>query len=72
VVDGDRVLFETEAWIDGAIAAAPAGDHGFGYDPIFYYPPLGKTTAQLTLDEKTAVSHRARAFRDLARWLRRG
>ena len=72
VVDGDRVLFETEAWIDGEIAAAPAGDHGFGYDPIFYDPPLGRTTAQLTLDQKTAVSHRARAFRDLARWLRQG
>jgi XTP/dITP diphosphohydrolase len=69
VVSGRRVLFETEAWIDGEIAPAPAGLHGFGYDPIFSYTPLGKTTAELTLDEKTAVSHRARAFRDLARWL---
>jgi XTP/dITP diphosphohydrolase len=70
VVSGRHVLFETEAWIDGEIAPAPAGRHGFGYDPIFYYSPLGKTTAELTQDEKTAVSHRARAFRDLARWLR--
>ena len=70
LVAGRRVLFETESWIDGEITEAPAGEHGFGYDPIFYYPPLGKTTAELTLEEKTAVSHRARAFRDLARWLR--
>ena len=70
VASGRQVLFESEGWIDGEIAAAPAGVHGFGYDPIFLYPPLGKTTAELTLEEKSAVSHRARAFRDLARWLR--
>ena len=70
LVSGRRVLFETEAWIDGEIAARPAGEHGFGYDPIFYYALLKKTTAELTLDEKSIVSHRARAFRDLARWLR--
>ena len=64
------ILFETEAVIEGEIADRPAGAHGFGYDPIFYYPPLLKTTAELTLDEKCAVSHRARAFRDLARHLR--
>jgi XTP/dITP diphosphohydrolase len=64
------VLFETQAVIEGVVAAAPTGTHGFGYDPIFFYAPLGKTTAELTLDEKCAVSHRARAFRDLARWLR--
>ena len=70
VVARGEVLYETEAWIDGDIAAAPAGEHGFGYDPIFYYAPLRKTTAELTLTEKNAVSHRARAFRDFARWLR--
>jgi XTP/dITP diphosphohydrolase len=64
------ILFETEAVIEGEIADRPAGAHGFGYDPIFYYAPLQKTTAELTLDEKCAVSHRARAFRDLARHLR--
>ena len=70
VVRGAEVLFETEAWIDGVIADVPAGEHGFGYDPIFFYPPLGKTTAELTLEEKAAVSHRARAFRDFASWAR--
>jgi XTP/dITP diphosphohydrolase len=70
VVSDRRVLFETESWIDGELAPAPAGEHGFGYDPIFFYAPLGKTTAEMSLAEKSAVSHRARAFRDLSRWLR--
>jgi XTP/dITP diphosphohydrolase len=69
-VRGTQVLFETEAAIDGVITPYPAGEHGFGYDPIFFYPPLHKTTAQMTLEEKCIVSHRARAFRDFARWLR--
>lgn len=72
LVVSDRVLFETEAIIEGEIARRPAGAHGFGYDPIFFYPPFGKTTAEMTLHEKSAVSHRARAFRDLIRWLRLG
>jgi XTP/dITP diphosphohydrolase len=70
VVSGREVVFESEAFVDGAIAAKPAGQHGFGYDPIFYYAPFGKTTGELPLEEKGKVSHRARAFRDLARWLR--
>jgi XTP/dITP diphosphohydrolase len=65
---GGSVLFETEATIEGEIAAAPAGEHGFGYDPIFFYPPLRQTTAQLPLDLKATVSHRARAFRDPVRF----
>jgi XTP/dITP diphosphohydrolase len=65
----ETVLFETEAAIEGVVAEAPSGTNGFGYDPIFLYPPLGKTTGEMTLDDKSAVSHRARAFRDMARWL---
>jgi len=71
VARGNTLLFETEASVDGEIAQAPAGDHGFGYDPIFYYPPLGQTTAQLTRPEKASISHRARAFRDLSMFLKR-
>jgi XTP/dITP diphosphohydrolase len=71
VVRAGDVLFETEAGMDGVIADRPRGTHGFGYDPIFYYPPLEKTTAELTMDEKSTVSHRARAFRDFARWASR-
>lgn len=68
VAHEDEILFETETIIEGEIAPAAAGAHGFGYDPIFRYPPLNLTTAQLSDDEKAAVSHRARAFRDLRRW----
>ena len=69
VADDDTVVFETEARIEGVVAPSPSGTLGFGYDPIFLYPPFGKTTGEMTLDEKTAVSHRARAFRDLRRAL---
>ena len=69
VARGAELLFETETSIDGRIANSAAGDHGFGYDPIFLYPPLGCTTAQLIDRDKAMVSHRARAFRDLHRWL---
>lgn len=66
---GNTVLFETETAIEGEIAHAAEGAHGFGYDPIFRYPPFRQTTAQLPADAKAVVSHRARAFRDLRRWL---
>jgi XTP/dITP diphosphohydrolase len=69
VADGESLIFETETRIEGVLAPAPAGAHGFGYDPIFFYPPFGKTTGELTLNQKAAVSHRARAFRDLRRRL---
>ena len=69
VARGGTILFETETAIEGEIAHAPSGAHGFGYDPIFWYPPFQCTTAQLPDHEKAIVSHRARAFRDLRRHL---
>ena len=48
--------------LDGLITDAPAGTKGFGYDPVFFVPELGKTLAQLTPEEKNRISHRARAF----------
>lgn len=72
VARGHEVLFETETSIEGMVAAAPRGRHGFGYDPIFWYPPFMRTTAELTDQEKAVVSHRARAFRDLVAWLNSG
>ena len=65
----DEILFETETSIEGEIAPAAGGAHGFGYDPIFWYPPFALTTAQLPDDAKAVVSHRARAFRDLRRFI---
>jgi XTP/dITP diphosphohydrolase len=72
VARGAEMLFETETTVEGLVATAPAGDHGFGYDPIFWYSPFNCTTAQLPDDQKAVVSHRARAFRDLHRWLKAG
>jgi XTP/dITP diphosphohydrolase len=54
-----------EASCEGLIAEAPAGDGGFGYDPVFYYPPLEKTFGQLTREEKSRVSHRGKALQEL-------
>jgi XTP/dITP diphosphohydrolase len=69
VAHGREILFETEAGVEGAIARAASGAFGFGYDPIFFYPPFNMTTAQLPDRDKAVISHRARAFRDLRRWL---
>ena len=70
VARGHEILFETEASVEGEIAHGAAGEHGFGYDPIFLYPPFNVTTAQLPDHEKAVISHRARAFRNLRRWLK--
>ena len=54
-----------EARCEGLIAEHPVGSNGFGYDPIFYFPPLKKTFAELTPQEKSSVSHRGKAFMEL-------
>ena len=69
VVDDDRIVFETTGTVEGLIAPAPAGSGGFGYDPIFYYPPFGGTLAEVEEEQKLAVAHRGAAFRALATWI---
>ena len=59
-----KVLFETRGVVEGAVAPEPKGSGGFGYDPIFFYPPFGCTLAEAG-DRKAAVSHRGEAFRAL-------
>lgn len=71
VARGREILYETEASVDGLIARAPSGTNGFGYDPIFFYPPFNKTTAACEDADKAIISHRGRSVRNLARWLRR-
>jgi XTP/dITP diphosphohydrolase len=61
----DRILLETQGTLEGLIIDKPAGTGGFGYDPIFYVPSLGRTVAQLGEDEKNAISHRGNALRKL-------
>ena len=58
-----RIAFEGRGVVEGEIAREPAGTQGFGYDPIFYYPPYGCTLAQVDGDAKARVSHRGAAFR---------
>ena len=56
-------VIQARGEIHGELTREPRGENGFGYDPIFYYPPFGKTTAELAPEEKNAVSHRGNALR---------
>jgi XTP/dITP diphosphohydrolase len=67
---GARLLTVTEGRVAGIILEAPRGSGGFGYDPLFLYPPLGRSFAELTLRQKFNVSHRGAAFRSLVGYLR--
>jgi XTP/dITP diphosphohydrolase len=58
----EEVLLETEGKVEGRIVDEPAGTNGFGYDPVFFLPELGKTVAQLPDTEKNAISHRGNAI----------
>jgi XTP/dITP diphosphohydrolase len=69
VARGERVLFEARGTIEGRVADTPRGDQGFGYDPMFFFPPLGRTLAELNDREKAMVSHRGNAFRQLREYL---
>lgn len=69
LADRGAIQFEATGVVEGTIAAEPRGTHGFGYDPIFFYPPYGCTLAEVDGDRKAAVSHRGAAFRQLAAWL---
>lgn len=66
---GRDILFETRGTVEGRIAPAPQGRGGFGYDPIFFYPPYGCTFGDATPGQKAAVSHRGVAFRAVKAFL---
>jgi XTP/dITP diphosphohydrolase len=59
-------VFEGKA--EGMILPHPRGSHGFGYDPLFYFPKIGKSFAELTAEEKASYSHRGEAFRKFLKW----
>lgn len=61
----EKVLLETQGSVEGLITEEPAGTGGFGYDPVFLVPQLGKTVAELGDQEKNAISHRGNAMRKL-------
>ncbi len=69
VASDGRIVFEATGTIEGEIAPEPRGAHGFGYDPIFMYPPYGCTLAEVAGDKKALVSHRGQAFRQVGSWL---
>ena len=58
----DGSVLHTEECVEGLIAHEPAGTNGFGYDPIFYLPEYGKTSAQIPLEKKNEISHRGKAL----------
>lgn len=66
----DGSVLHTEKTMEGLIAEEPAGDGGFGYDPILYIPEFGKTSAQLTIEEKNRISHRGKALEAMKEELR--
>ena len=70
LADGQELV--TEKACEGEIAYSPAGEGGFGYDPIFYVPMYGKNMAELTPDEKNRISHRGKALRRMRACLQAG
>jgi XTP/dITP diphosphohydrolase len=67
----DRLVFQARGAVEGVIAPEPRGAEGFGYDPIFFYPPYGRTLAEVTSKDKRRVAHRGVAFRQLRAFLER-
>jgi XTP/dITP diphosphohydrolase len=64
-------VFEARGTVEGRIAPEPKGEGGFGYDPIFFYPPYDRTLAEVPQAQKSVVSHRGAAFRKLREFLLR-
>ncbi|NLP46558.1 MAG: XTP/dITP diphosphatase [Epulopiscium sp.] len=67
---GDTIT--TYGTIEGIIAEKPSGNHGFGYDPIFYVPKYQCTTAEMSPEQKNAISHRAKALQKIKEKLKKG
>jgi XTP/dITP diphosphohydrolase len=67
-----QIVFEAAGSVEGRIAPEPRGAHGFGYDPIFFYPPYDCTLAEVEGEQKALVSHRGKAFRQVREWLQGG
>jgi len=69
VVRGSDVVFTVQETVEGLIADQTRGENGFGYDPLFFYPPFGRTFGQCPHEEKDRVSHRGKAFARLRTFL---
>lgn len=71
LVRGSDIIAESQGEVRGVISPRPSGNNGFGYDPIFYYPPYGCTFGECGLDKKAPISHRAKALNLIAEYLAR-
>jgi XTP/dITP diphosphohydrolase len=69
VARGGDVLFRVQESVEGSIASEMRGENGFGYDPLFFYPPFGKTFGEVARADKDRVSHRGKAFARLRDFL---
>lgn len=65
----DKIVHRIKEHVSGYLLTQKQGENGFGYDPIFFYPPLNKTFAQLSAEEKNSVSHRGKALKKLMTFL---
>ncbi len=72
LVEGSKLLGTFRGAVEGRIVDSPRGPHGFGYDPLFFYPPFGCTFGEAEPERKLAVSHRGQALRSLLRALHVG
>lgn len=68
-VERGAVRFRSRGTVEGEIAPVPRGSAGFGYDPMFLYPPCGQTLGEVSGETKLAVAHRGQAFRAFRAWL---
>jgi XTP/dITP diphosphohydrolase len=69
VARGGELLFRAQESVEGVIAESMRGESGFGYDPLFFYPPFGRTFGEVRREEKDRVSHRGKAFARLREFL---
>jgi XTP/dITP diphosphohydrolase len=69
LVEKGRLLRTFRGVVDGRILDVPAGSNGFGYDPLFWYPPFGSSFGEISGERKLAVSHRGRALKEMIDWL---
>ena len=69
VARGGELLFQVQESVEGVIADDMRGENGFGYDPLFFYPPFGRTFGEAPREEKDRVSHRGKAFARLREFL---
>jgi XTP/dITP diphosphohydrolase len=69
LAQGQKTLTTARGVVEGNILLLPRGDQGFGYDPLFFYPPLDRSFGELKAEEKLRVSHRGYAIRRIVQWL---